>query len=116
MATLDMSGPYSLSSEEIDRVVNKGSPGNYALGKKNDKGTFLVSYVGRADSDLNARLKQWADESELPFFKYSYATSPKSAFEKECRNFHDFSPPKNKIHPDRPNGSDWKCPVCDVFD
>ena len=39
----------------------------------------------------------------------------KAAFEKECRNFHDFGGVEkldNDIHPDRPDGAAWKCPVC----
>ena len=116
MAILDMKGPYSLTTEQIDEVVTRTSPGNYALGKKNDEGSFLAGYVGRSDSDVNDRLKYWARNSKRPLFKFSYATSAKSAFEKECRNYHDFDPPGNDVHPQRPDGTDWKCPVCDIFD
>ena len=84
--------------------------------EKNDEGTFLVGYVGISDSDVNDRLKYWARNSKRPLFKFSYATSAKSAFEKECGHYHDFDPPSNNIHPQRPDGTDWKCPVCDVFD
>ena len=94
-----MNGPYLLNKDKIDEVVTETSAGNYALGYVNEKGTFIVKYVGRADSDVNA--------------------SPKAAFEKECRNYHDFGGSKsldNKIHPDRPKNSSWKCPCCDTFD
>ena len=50
MASLGMDGPYKLDKETIDKKVTKKSPGNYSLGEKDDKGTFLVGYVGRADS------------------------------------------------------------------
>ena len=116
MATLNMKGPYSLDHQTIDRIITKKSAGNYALGKMNKNNKFSVSYVGRSDTDLKQRLKQWVNNSDLPLFKYSYATSPKAAFEKECKNYHDFNPPKNEIHPDRPNEANWKCPVCDIFD
>lgn len=110
-----MNGAYTLTSDEIDRLVTRKSAGNYALGYS--KGTtFYVKYVGRADDDLNSRLKKWA--GNYSEFKYSYATSPKAAFEKECKNYHDFGENQsleNKIHPDRPNGTSWKCPVCDIF-
>ena len=112
MASLNMEGPFKLDEVTIDDKVTKTSAGNYALGRKNDKGTFLVGYVGRSDSDVNERLKYWAQNSERPLFKFSYASSPKAAFEKECQNYHDFEPPDNDIHPDKPNGTNWKCPIC----
>jgi hypothetical protein len=117
MASLGMEGPYDFTSSEIDRVVTRTSPGNYALGYKNDEGTFIVLYVGRSDIDVNEELKARLD-SRYKHFKYSYATSPKAAFEKECRNYHDFGGSEkldNKIHPSRPAKTDWKCPVCDIF-
>ena len=90
MATLNMQGLYSLTKDKIDEVVTKTSAGNYALGDSDDK-TFYVRYVGRADTDLNSRLKTWVGKKDkYKEFKFSYATSPKAAFEKECHNFHDF--------------------------
>ena len=117
MASLNMNGPYELSSEKINEVVTRTSAGNYALGHT-ESNTFYVEYVGRADSNLRERLKYWTD-NKYEQFKFSYATSPKAAFEKECRNYHDFGENKaldNKIHPDRPDGSNWKCPICDIYD
>lgn len=111
MATLDMLGPYTLDNATIDKEVTKKSAGNYGLGYENDKGVFIVKYVGRSDEDLNARLKKWVGSYKM--FKYSYASSPKAAFEKECKNFHDFGGTEkldNEIHPDRPDGTDWECP------
>jgi hypothetical protein len=118
MASLGMKGPYQLTSKKIDDEVTQTSPGNYALGYTKDDGTFIVEYVGRSDSDVNDRLHDWVD-SKYKKFKYSYASSPKAAFEKECKNYHDFGESEkldNKSHPDRPSGSGWKCPECDVFD
>lgn len=113
MASLNMNGPYDLTAAEIDRVITRTSPGNYALGRVDDKKTFLVSYVGRSDTDVNGRLHDHAGNYDK--FKYSYASSAKAAFERECENYHDFDPPDNKSHPDRPNGSNWKCPRCNHF-
>ncbi|WP_028863974.1 hypothetical protein [Psychromonas aquimarina] len=113
MATLDMKGPFALNDATIDKIILKESAGNYALGQTNDKDVFIVSYVGRSDSDVKQRLKHWAKNSKRPMFKYSYATSPKTAFEKECKNYHDFDEPAdNDIHPDKPDNSSWSCPVC----
>lgn len=117
MATLGMEGPYVFTSSEVDNVVTKISPGNYALGYTKDDGTFIVQYVGRSDSDVNRELKARLT-TKYSKFKYSYATSPKAAFEKECHNYHDFggSALDNQIHPSRPGGTNWKCPVCAIFD
>lgn len=115
MASLGMEGPYKLDTETIETNVTRTSVGNYALGRKDEEGTFLVGYVGRSDSDVRARLKSWVGETKRPLFKFSYATSPKAAFEKECENYHDFNPPDNDVHPDRPDDSDWCCPRCDIF-
>lgn len=117
MTSLNMQGPYDLDIASIDANITRTSPGNYALGNVNGNGAFIVKYVGRSDSDLNARLKQHVGEH--PKFKYSYATSPDAAFEKECKNFHDFGGTdklENDIHPDRPANSGWKCPECNIFD
>jgi len=119
MASLGMEGPYELDTETIETNVTRTSPGNYALGRKNEEGTFLVGYVGRSDSDVRARLKSWVSETKRPLFKFSYATSPKAAFEKECKNYHDFGESEkldNKQHPERPDDANWKCPVCNIYD
>ena len=115
MASLGMKGPYDLTDREIDRQVTVTSAGNYALGYERDE-TFIVNYVGRSDTDLNSRLKDWVKRYKK--FKYSYATSPKAAFKKECHNYHDFGESEkldNDKHPQRPADTDWKCPVCDIF-
>ena len=118
IASLGMRGPYVFTSAKIDEVVTRTSAGNYALGYTKGDGTFIVQYVGRSDADLNKELKARLTD-KYKKFKYSYATSRKAAFEKECHNYHDFGGSKkldNKVHPDRPNGTNWKCPVCDIFD
>ena len=119
MASLGLDGPYALEAATIDSTVTRTSPGNYALGYVNDKGSFIVHYVGRADKHLNARLKQWVGQkSKYKSFKAGYASSAKVAFEKECQNYHDFGGSDkldNEYHPDRPSGTDWKCPVCRIF-
>ena len=117
MPSLNMSGPYVFTSAKIDEVVTRTSEGNYALGRTKDDDTFIVKYVGRSDENLNQELKAKLSDT-YKRFKYSYATSPKDAFEKECQNYHDFGESAkldNQIHPDRPDGTNWKCPVCDIF-
>ena len=117
MASSGLKGPYRLTDSSINEHVTQTSPGAYALGT--DKGnTFTISYVGRSDDDVNNRLHDWVDH--YSDFKFDYFDSPKAAFEKECHLWHDFGGPKglldNKKHPQRPEGSGWKCPVCTIFD
>ena len=71
-------------------------------------------YVGRSDKDVNGRLHDHVGSYKR--FRFEYYGSAKASFEKECHLYHDFKPSDNKIHPDRPNGRDWECPVCKIFD
>lgn len=118
MASLGMEGPYPLSVAEIARRVTRTSAGNYGL-SRSSQGDFFVHYVGRSDTDVADRLRKWAEQASYRRFKFSYATSPKAAFDRECQTYHDFDGPKgaldNKQHPDRPSGSGWRCPRCSVF-
>ena len=116
MASTGLHGPHPLTVEGIDAAVKGTGPGAYALGRTGQDDTFYISYVGRSDTDLNARLKQWAGKYSK--FKYGFLDSPKAAFEKECYLFHTFGETKldNDVHPARPQGSGWKCPHCRNFD
>lgn len=119
MANTGLKGPFSLTEIGIDGEVAKTSAGAYVLGYLNGDNIFIVLYVGRSDDDINWRLKQWVGEKNYKQFKYDYFLSPKSAFEKECRLYHDFGGKNkldNNIHPDRPKNTDWECPVCTIFD
>lgn len=116
MASLEMGKSYDFDAKSINNVVTSVFAGNYALGYLNKNNEFVVQYVGSSDSDVRERLLQHIGE-KYGVFKFSYATSPKAAFEKECKNYHDFKPSNNQIHPDRPsNSKSWKCPRCDIFD
>ena len=112
MKSLSMKGPFTLSVEMIEKEILARSPGNYALGFV-DGHTFIVKYVGRSDFDLHSRLKDWL--GKYPLFKWSYASSAHAAYEKECRNYHDFGGNlslDNLRHPAKIDGKDWRCPVC----
>jgi hypothetical protein len=117
MASLEMDGPDDLDNETIDANVTRTSAGNYALGRVDEDGIFRVNYVGRSNDDVKDRLKSWVGKkANYKEFKFSYATSPKAAFEKECKNYHDFGGSEkldNEIHPQRPEGTNWGCPSCD---
>lgn len=115
MASLKMGGPFKFTRGECNARIEKISPGNYALGKIHPtQKNFIVQYVGRADIDLNDRIKEHLAEG-YSHFKYSYANTPKEAFAKECTNYHDFGEDKklhNKAHPSKPVEDNCKCPVC----
>lgn len=116
MARLNMNGPYIFNSNTVNSILNIKSSGNYAFGVLNSSKTFYVKYVGRSDNDIQTRLLSWVGKTKSTHFKFSYASSPKEAFEKECINYHDFNPSENTNHPGRPNGTFWKCPKCNIFD
>jgi hypothetical protein len=111
MAISGLSGSYSLTEAAIDKYVTKISAGTYALGRTKEK-TFYISHVGRADDDVNGRLKDHVGAYER--FKFGYFPSARAAFEKECTLYHDFGGPQgkldNKIHPATPPNSHWPCP------
>lgn len=113
MPSTGLNGPFILTSNKIDETVKKVSSGVYALGRVNDKKIFIIKYVGRSDDDLNDRLHDWV--GEYNHFKASYYNSVKAAFEKECSIYHDFGENEkldNEIHPDRPDGTMLRCPIC----
>ncbi len=115
MPNLNMYGAYALNSEEVKKRVDPNKKGNYAFGTLGEDGMFYVYYVGRSDTDLQAEIiARSSDFTQLSHFMYSYASSAKEAYEKECKNYHDFNCPAllNKIHPDRPNGTSYHCPIC----
>ena len=124
MASLGMKGSFPLTKEEIDKQIPEKVICNYAYGytKKNSEGkeVFCVKYVGRADEEpLRDRIKHGIEEGYKEF-KFSIAQNKKDAFEKECQNWHDFDGPNgqldNMIHPDKPNGTDYKCPICEKIE
>ena len=58
LTLLEMDGSFPLTAEAIDGELGQTSAGNYALGYM-DRGTFVVFYVGRSDSDVKRRLHDW---------------------------------------------------------
>ncbi|MGA2973114.1 MAG: hypothetical protein ABSE39_10930 [Candidatus Bathyarchaeia archaeon] len=105
------SSSYSFDSQTIGNRAKEGRVGNFALGNVRD-GTFYPKYVGRSDSDLQAELKAKLStkSSTRQRFKFSYASSLREAFEKECANYHDFNGLENENHPPRPEGQRYACP------
>ena len=115
-----MKGQFFLTKEEVDKQIPEKAIGNYAFGntRKDAAGNkaFVVRYVGRSDKEpLRDRIKHGIKDGYSEF-KFSIASTAKEAYEKECRNWHDFGGAENcldnKIHPDKPDGTNYKCPIC----
>jgi len=115
MPSLRMEGPYNLNITTIDEKVTKTSPGNYAIGRRNENGTFLFRCIGRASRDLNSKLKSWVSKTNKPLFKFRYSKSAREAFTMECAIYHDFVKDEKIEHPKRPGSTDWRCPRCDFY-
>jgi len=102
----------NLTPEEIDSNIRKEFAGVYVL---YIRGPIRAKRVGRSDEDLNKRIKDYL-ESKYKYFRFDYAKSPKDAFDKECELYHDYRGDKGKLdnerHPDKKEGSNWKCPTC----
>jgi len=118
MASLNMDGPYLLMPDKIDETITPKIPGNFALGYISET-DFIVRYVGRAEEDLNALLKDWVfRKADCLFFKFSYSKTAQESFEKECVNWHDFEGSenlKNEKHPEPQPDKGWKCPRCGIY-
>ena len=105
-----LSDLFSLSNGQVDAQVTKKSPGVYVL-DRSVTGGFTAHYAGRSDDDVAKRLKDHVNDGLYKYFKFEYATSSKAAFELECRLYHDLKPPDDDIHPAKPKGTNYVCPV-----
>ena|SRR5581483_11683740 len=103
-------GPFQLTRQAIDAHLQADSPGVFALGSTRNN-LFIVSYIGRADADLKAGLKNHVP-GPYPQFKFTYAVSARDAFLKECELYHEYVGLDNQQHPCPPNSTDSHCPRC----
>lgn len=108
---MGLSSAFSLTSTGVAENVTRRSPGAYVLGKLGADGVFYIDYAGRSDDDVAGRLMEHVSEAP-PQFCFAYYSSAEAAYLKECQLYHDFNPPKNKVHPAKPRGSNRSCPVC----
>ena len=83
---------------------------------------FVKDYVLRAQlgGSEAVDLSRFAKADHNHDDRYLKLDDAKEAFEKECRNYHDFGGDDgildNKVHPDRPERTDYDCPICNIFD
>lgn len=106
-------GPYRLTFDSIKSAVSGPTPGVFALGHLDVDGRFCVTRVGRSDQDVGSALRDFIGSEN--YFKFDILSSGRAAFEKECSLYHDFSPRGNRVHPSRPDGSNWTCPHCRIL-
>lgn len=92
--------------ESMDLIEEK--PGAYVLYRSR-----VAKYVGRSDVDVRDRIKDHQGRV-YDRIAVSYAPNAASAFLLECEYYHGYIDTiENKVHPDRPDGSDVVCPFCD---
>jgi hypothetical protein len=109
-------GSFPLNEQTInEEVIIPSSAGVYSLGRLREK-TFLIQHIGRSDTDVQARLKEYIGKYDR--FKFAYADSSEAAFIKECQLYHAFGGkiPHNENHPERSQGATWSCPRCAIFE
>jgi len=110
-----MKGKFSLTNFQIDSLV-LAAPGAYVLVNNNNNAV----YVGRADSDLNSRLKDHLPQNETNScirrsgavdFYFENTSYSKDAYILECEWYHRYRPTCNSAHPAKAS-STWFCPIC----
>ena len=109
MAETGLNGPFALQPAEIEKEITRTSPGVYILDRSHEDGPFHISYVGRSDTDVKARLLEHG--AKYKRFKYEYYGTPEDAFAKECDLYHDFNPPSTIAHPPRPTAPSGSAPA-----
>jgi len=110
-----MRGAYNLTDFQIDANV-LSQPGAYILVNSSN----ISVYVGRADSDLNARLKDHLPRNENNIcikrsgavnFYFENTSSTKDAYALECDWYHRYRHTCNIPHPGK-SSINWFCPIC----
>lgn len=106
----ELRDPEALTKEKVDAAIRHKTAGFYVLGALGDNKVMSVSYVGRSDDDLAAKLKRHA--GNYAAFAFAATASALLAYQGECRLYHALKPSKNVMHPMGRGGPDWACPVC----
>lgn len=110
-----LAGPYTLTQEYIHTIVREKHPGVFVVGNRSQQNEFIPRYVGMAHSDLHKRLLDFV--GKYAAFKFTYCTSPKEAFKKECMIYHGCGPYcelENQEHPSHGEEESWRCPICGI--
>lgn len=113
LAKEKLDGPHRLTFESITAVLQRSSPGVFALGYKGRDDAFYINYIGRSDHDVRSRLLELIGSDVS--FKFGLTDTAEEAFIRECELFHAFRPPANRVHPGRPATFNWACPRCSLL-
>ena len=114
----EVTGPHPFTETGIDDHT-RATPGAYILTRYQDD-EYIAKYAGRSDDDVNGRLKEHLPDrekdacirKEKPTHSYvTHTSTAQAAYEQECRDYHEYSPTCNKVHPKK-TYSWWSCPVC----
>jgi hypothetical protein len=107
----DFAGPIHLAREPVAQRIPT-VPGTYALGyARPQEGAVFVSYVGRADRDLQSAVLDHVGGPYTACF-WLAAKGPEAAFREECRLWHEMGGETldSAMHPVPPG--DLPCPLC----
>ena len=114
-----MTDIFPFTEEGIKKYAWAELIGNYQLGCLDEDGSFRVLYVGRTTDGIRKRLSCHIGKfPDVTHFACSVSNSEKMAYEQECIDYHHFKEEMgtaiyNEIHPARPAGTDYPCPVED---
>ncbi len=114
-----MEGPFQLSSSVIGAVVGDPRPAVFLLRRiaTTPEYAHYRGLVGRTRNgeSLGPALACW-DGSEYRVFWFEHADSDCSAFERECRLWHELGGPAGKLdnagHPAPDGTRAGHCPLC----
>src|SRR5262245_4157973 len=98
-------GPYPIG--HVDSYVYDARLGVYVLSRDG----LGAAYAGRSDNNLRSRIQSWATSGSYTHFWFGYTATVTEAFEWECRLYHQYTPPENRVHPAAPVGASCRCPV-----
>ncbi len=104
-----MRGPFTLAPSQVNLRIPRSSRGVFCLGKAPNR----VTYVGRAEQDLNTEIRSHGDEYR--FFWYEMVITPRELYLTQCRVFHkyaDLGELASTEHPVPPARVEDPCPVC----
>ena len=108
----------SLRPQIVDREVPQ-DPGLYFLMATDSS---PVRYIGQTEN-LHDALHAWAERvnetRHYRYFSYDYERDAYQRFRRFCDLYHYHWDSQgnldNEGHPQRPEGTDWACPHCDIF-
>jgi hypothetical protein len=101
-----------LNDRTIKQMVRKPQPGIFLL---HTVPGGQPRFLGRDDRNVRDKLLKWLGRS-YRYFQFDYCETPEEAFRRQCELYHQLKQYlDNTRHPERPDGTDWRCPLCDFY-